>query len=123
MNGVVTRHSFGEGGLLLRRVPPSRDKLSMPCAEAQGGFTDLLLLGILKCRSTLMSCIEMILPAMWNACHVECLPRGMRSLFHWGEAYSTGVNPAGKKNVEMSGRIGVSSYLLFCGLTPVFPPS
>jgi hypothetical protein len=23
MNGVVTRHSFGEGGLLLRRVPPS----------------------------------------------------------------------------------------------------
>jgi hypothetical protein len=22
MNGVVTRHSLGEGGLLLRRVPP-----------------------------------------------------------------------------------------------------
>ena len=79
MNGVVTRHSFGEGGLLLRRVPPSRDKLSMPCAEAQGGFTDLLLLGMLKCHATLMSCIEMILPAMWNACPVEC------------EAYSTGA--------------------------------
>ena len=35
----MTRHSLGEGGLLLRRVPPTLEIVRMPCAGAKGGFT------------------------------------------------------------------------------------
>ena len=32
---------------------------------------------------------EMFTP--WNVYPVKCLPREMRRLFHWGEAYFTGA--------------------------------